>query len=71
MKLAILHTSDTHGFITPTSYQDKSNYSAPFSLSRVSTLIAQQREKYGEKNVLVTDSGDSLQGSPLAPNAFL
>ena len=66
MKLAILHTSDTHGFITPTSYQDKSNYSAPFSLSRVSTLIAQQREKYGEKNVLVTDSGDSLQGSPLA-----
>lgn len=66
MKLAILHTSDTHGFITPTSYQKKENYNAPYSLSRVSSVIAQEREKYGRNNVLVTDSGDSLQGSPLA-----
>ena len=66
MKLVILHSSDTHGFLMPTDYQDKNDYNAPISLSRVSTLVKSQKEKYGAENVLVTDSGDCLQGSPLA-----
>ncbi|GBG05027.1 bifunctional metallophosphatase/5'-nucleotidase [Lactobacillus rodentium] len=66
MKLVLLHSSDTHGFLLPTDYQDKENYEAPISLSRVSSLVKAERKKYGTENVLVTDSGDCLQGSPLA-----
>ena len=66
MKLVILHSSDTHGFLMPTDYQNKDNYDAPISLSRVSSVVKSEKEKYGAENVLVTDSGDCLQGSPLA-----
>ena len=66
MKLVILHSSDTHGFLMPTDYQNKDNYDAPISLSRVSSVVKSEKEKYGADNVLVTDSGDCLQGSPLA-----
>lgn len=66
MKLVILHSSDTHGFLMPTDYHDKTDYNAPISLSRVSSVVKSEKEKYGANNVLVTDSGDCLQGSPLA-----
>lgn len=66
MKLVILHSSDTHGFLMPTDYQNKDNYDAPISLGRVSSVVKSEKEKYGAENVLVTDSGDCLQGSPLA-----
>lgn len=69
MKLVFLHSSDTHGFLLPTDYQDKKNYDAPFGLSRVSTAIKAEKEKYGAQNVVVTDAGDCLQGSPLASYA--
>ena len=66
MKLLFLHSSDIHGFIFPTDYQKQNAYSAPFGLTRLSSIIKQQRDKYGAENVIVTDSGDCLQGSPLA-----
>ena len=66
MKLVFLHSSDIHGFIFPTDYQEKNSYAAPFGLSRLSSITKQQRDKYGAENVIVTDSGDCLQGSPLA-----
>lgn len=66
MKLVFLHSSDTHGFLLPTDYQDKNDYNAPIGLSRVSTVIKSEVKKYGQENVLVTDAGDCLQGSPLA-----
>ncbi|KRL63552.1 bifunctional metallophosphatase/5'-nucleotidase [Lactobacillus psittaci] len=66
MKLVFLHTSDTHGFMLPTDYQDKGDYSAPISLSRVSTVIKAKRKEWGNERVIVTDAGDCLQGSPLA-----
>ena len=47
MKLVLLHSSDTHGFLLPTDYQDKENYEAPISLSRVSSLVKAERKKYG------------------------
>ena len=66
MKLVFLHTSDIHGNIMPTDYQNKNDYSAAFGLSLVSSLIEKERQKYGPDNVIVTDAGDFLQGSPLA-----
>lgn len=66
MKLVFLHSSDTHGFLLPTDYQSASDYTAPFSLSRVSAVIKSQRQKYGADKTIVTDAGDCLQGSPLA-----
>ena len=66
MKLVFLHSSDIHGFIFPTDYQKQNAYSAPFGLIRLCSIIKQQRDKYGAENVIVTDSGDCLQGSPLA-----
>ena len=45
MKLVILHSSDTHGFLMPTDYQDKNNYDAPISLSRVSSVVKSEKEK--------------------------
>ncbi len=69
MKLVFLHSSDTHGFLLPTDYQNKNNYEAPFSLSRVSTAIKTEKNKFGADHVVVTDAGDCLQGSPLASYA--
>lgn len=66
MKLVFLHSSDTHGFLLPTDYQNKNDYQAAFSLSRVSTVIKTLREQYGNEATIVTDSGDCLQGSPFA-----
>ena len=65
MKLVLLHSSDTHGFLMPTDYQNRDNYDAPISLSRVSSLIKSEKEKYGAENVLVMDSGDPCRQSPL------
>lgn len=66
MKLVFLHSSDTHGFMLPTDYQNKEDYDAPISLSRVSSVIKAEKAKYGAEKVVVTDAGDCLQGSPLA-----
>lgn len=66
MKLVFLHTSDLHGFLLPTDYQDKNDYTAAFSLSRVSTVVKKEEKKWGRSRVIVTDAGDCLQGSPLA-----
>ena len=66
MKLVFLHSSDTHGFMLPTDYQSKESYDAPIGLSRVSSAIKSEKAKYGADNVIVTDAGDCLQGSPLA-----
>ena len=69
MKLIFLHSSDVHGFLLPTDYQNKTDYKAPFSLSRVSSVIKAEKAKYGQDHVIVTDAGDCLQGSPLASYA--
>ena len=66
MKLVFLHSSDTHGFLLPTDYHNKTDHDAPISLSRVSSVIKSEKEKYGADHVVVTDAGDCLQGSPLA-----
>lgn len=66
MKIVFLNSSDIHGYVLPTDYRNKSSYEAPFGLSRISSVVNYERQKYGEDHIVVTDTGDYLQGSPLA-----
>lgn len=62
VNLEILGTTDLHGHIYPTTYYgDKKDQ--PLGLAKVATLI--ERERAAHKNVVLVDSGDILQGSPL------
>ncbi len=57
-EVIILHTSDTHGRISPIEYKGRKNVAG---ISRRSTYINQMRAT--NKNVLLLDSGDVFQGS--------
>lgn len=65
MKLTILSTSDTHGYLLPTDYRTKEQAS-PLGLVRAQAVIERQRQLAGSDPVIVIDNGDFLQGSPLA-----
>ncbi len=63
VKLTILHTSDLHGAVLP--FNDAANRpSKQGSLAQVATLVEEIKSSVGNP-VLVLDSGDTLQGSPL------
>lgn len=57
-EVIILHTSDTHGRISPIEYKGRKNVAG---ISRRSTYVNQIRST--NKNVLLLDSGDVFQGS--------
>ena len=59
--LIILHTTDVHGNIYPYNYF--SDEPADVGLAKVYTKVKEFRKK--NKNVLLLDSGDLLQGTPL------
>ncbi len=60
-KLIILHTTDVHGNIVPYNYfKDKPDNNG---LAKVYTLVKEFRKK--NKNVILLDSGDLIQGTPL------
>ena len=62
VSITILHTCDLHGNVLPTeSYEGKTNLGG---IARCATAIRQIREH--EKNVLLVDAGDTLQGTPLS-----
>ncbi len=62
-QLTILHTSDLHGAVLP--FNDYANRpSKQGSLAQVATLVEGIRETV-DGPVLLLDSGDTLQGSPL------
>ncbi|MFN6992283.1 MAG: metallophosphoesterase, partial [Fervidobacterium sp.] len=63
-QVVIIHTSDLHGFIYPVDYS--TNKPANYGLARVSSFIKEQRERYGNENVVIIDTGDLIQGSPMA-----
>ncbi|WP_413627825.1 bifunctional UDP-sugar hydrolase/5'-nucleotidase [Fructilactobacillus vespulae] len=63
MKITILTTSDTHGFIEPTNYV-KPNANMPFGLEKAATII--RKEQARADHTLILDDGDFLEGSPLA-----
>jgi 2',3'-cyclic-nucleotide 2'-phosphodiesterase/3'-nucleotidase len=60
--IVILHTCDLHGNILPTeSYEGQTNVGG---IARCATVIQQIREH--EKNVLLVDAGDTMQGTPVS-----
>ena len=61
--LTILGTCDIHGHIYPTTYL-KGPAPEAVGLARIETLVRRERARH--KHVLLIDSGDLLQGSPLA-----
>lgn len=62
--LKILATTDIH-----TAYKDYNYYTdkedAKSGLVRVASIIKEQRKEAGEKNTLLFDNGDFIQGTPL------
>ena len=66
MKLTILSTSDTHGYVFPTNYVKKGSHLG-FGLARAATVIAQEQAIAKTQGPVVTiENGDFLEGSPLA-----
>src|ERR1017187_839126 len=62
VSITILHTCDLHGNVLPTeSYEGKTNVGG---LARCATVIRQVRAQ--EKNVLLVDAGDTMQGTPVS-----
>ncbi|GEO68080.1 bifunctional metallophosphatase/5'-nucleotidase [Levilactobacillus spicheri] len=64
MKLTILSTSDTHGYVFPTNYVKKGSHQG-FGLARAATVLAREQAA-AEGPVVTIENGDFLEGSPLA-----
>ncbi len=64
--LTLLGTTDIHGNIEPTDYY--ANQPAERGLAKIATLVRTIRDArpVGQNNVLLLDSGDTIQGTPLA-----
>lgn len=62
VELTVLGTTDLHGHVHPTTYLGDAA-SEPVGLARVATLVKQLRREH--PHVLLVDSGDTLQGSPM------
>ncbi|WP_268913388.1 bifunctional metallophosphatase/5'-nucleotidase [Lentilactobacillus sp. SPB1-3] len=65
MKITILCTSDTHGFIEPTNYVDK-GFTKPFGIGKASSAIQAYKMAHPDEKIIVIDNGDFLEGSPLS-----
>ena len=65
VEILFLDTSDVHGQQFATDYTKDQDQSGTHyqSMTRVATYIKQQRATY--KNVFLSDSGDTVQGTPL------
>src|SRR5215216_714536 len=61
VQITILGTTDLHGNINPIDYY--TNKSDNRGLAKVATLINRVRKE--QPNVVLIDSGDTIQGSPL------
>src|SRR5688500_8203683 len=62
VQITVLGTTDLHGNINPIDYY--TNKSDSRGLAKVATLIKRVRKE--QPNVVLIDSGDTIQGSPLA-----
>ncbi|GAY72140.1 hypothetical protein [Lentilactobacillus kosonis] len=65
MKITILCTSDTHGFIEPTNYVDK-GFTKPFGIGKAASTIQAYKMAHPDEKIIVIDNGDFLEGSPLS-----
>lgn len=64
MKLTILSTSDTHGYLYATDFREKEQ-SLDFGLTKIVTKM-KEIEKSTIGSILKIDNGDFLQGSPFS-----
>jgi len=65
MPITVIHTCDLHGNVLPAeSYEGKTNLGG---IARCASMIRQIRAQ--EKNVLLVDAGDSMQGTRSAFSA--
>ena len=62
--LRIIESSDVHGNYFPYDFVEKQPMEG--GLSRIATYVDEQRKLLSEKNVLLLDNGDILQGQPTA-----
>jgi 2',3'-cyclic-nucleotide 2'-phosphodiesterase/3'-nucleotidase len=62
VRITLLGTTDLHGHIEPLDYY--SNKPAQLGLAKIATLIRRVRSE--QPNVLLLDSGDTIQGTPMA-----
>jgi 2',3'-cyclic-nucleotide 2'-phosphodiesterase (5'-nucleotidase family) len=62
VSITILGTTDTHGHLMPVDYF--ANTPANRGQAKIATLVRRVRAE--QQNVLLLDSGDTLQGTPLA-----
>ncbi len=60
--ITILETSDLHGNLMPWDYY--ANKEAQWGLAKIATLV--KGERAANPNTLLLDSGDTIQGTPLA-----
>ena len=65
MKITLLATSDTHGFIEPTNYVD-SGLDKPFGIEKACSTIKNYQKTHPDEKIIVLDNGDFLEGSPMA-----
>lgn len=61
VEIELLQTSDIHGNLFPENFITMTP--AQGGMSRISTIVKNYREKYGD-NVILLDNGDILQGQP-------
>ncbi|USS88112.1 bifunctional metallophosphatase/5'-nucleotidase [Fructilactobacillus hinvesii] len=63
--IKLLSTSDVHGYVYPTNYSTKDNYTG-IGLLKAGTIIKQARKQaQPDEIVLAVENGDLIQGSPL------
>ncbi|USS85921.1 bifunctional metallophosphatase/5'-nucleotidase [Fructilactobacillus cliffordii] len=63
--IKLLSTSDVHGYVYPTNYSTKDNYTG-IGLLKAGTIIKQAREQAtADEIILAVENGDLIQGSPL------
>lgn len=62
MKISILATSDTHGYVR--AYDELTHAQTTSGLSRVASFVKQRRKE--EKSIVLIDNGDTLEGSLFA-----
>lgn len=68
IQLTLLGTSDTHGHIFNWDYFANAQYTDQADIlgfTRVATYVEEVRNEVGDESVILMDSGDSLQGTPL------
>lgn len=64
MKLTIFETSDIHGYLYPSDYQER-NQQLDFGLFKVASKLKEEKKKLDGPFIQI-DNGDFIQGSPLS-----